>query len=129
MSVNIGAFNAPLYDNCNYQQYVRETTSPFDYLTYFGAAENCSRCVFRHFWRRFDVVDIESELRNQTRPQSKCNQYKYNPKCSKSGLCTSTYSVNVPIVIDPSICPPVSSNILKPVSIGYKPQNQNFCRF
>lgn len=129
MSANIGAFNATKYDQCNFQQYVRESTSPFDYLTYFGASENCTKCVFDRFWRRFDVVDVESELRNQTRPQSKCNQYKYNPKCLKSGLCMSTYDPNRPVVFDSNVCPIVYNNILRPTNPGYQLHDQNFCRF
>lgn len=131
MSINIGAFNQTQYDNCAYSQYVKETTSPLQYNLYTGAVENCKKCRENGFWLRNSpaVVDIESELRNQTRPQSRCNQFRYNPSCRKTGLCTSTYQRNIPIILDPSICSIINTNILRPTSIGYKLEDPNFCRY
>ncbi len=102
------------YDPCAYSKELTESTAPYSYQMYDGKFENCNKCVFDHYTRPFDgdVVDVESELRNQTRFSSKCPGKKYNPKCAKSSECTSTFDGSVPVVLAPEVCPIVFNNLV-----------------
>lgn len=122
-----GGSNRTRYDRCAYQQELYQSTSPFAYRMYEGAYENCKKCTSDNkFYRPFDgvMVDTESELKGITRPVSRCPQFKYNPECKKSGLCTSTFDASVPVVPDPSVCPDIldriyGQNIPRTTSKGY----------
>lgn len=125
---NVGSFNRTLYDNCAYQKELYESTSPLSYNLYFGKHENCKKCHVGKMWRKYDLVDIETELRNQTRPLSKCDQFKYSPNCKMSGLCLSTFQKGVPITPAPEVCPIVYNNIPKMTSKGYILPRLDFCK-
>ncbi len=71
--------NRLIYDDCYYKQYIHGSVSPFKYNMYEGKFENCGKCRKDKFYHPYDLVDIESELRNQTRPMSACGGWKYNP--------------------------------------------------
>ena len=73
--MNTGSSNRLLYDYCAYKKTLRESTDPFRYRMYEGAFENCNKCIYDKFWRPFDLVDEESELKNITRPATKCPQF------------------------------------------------------
>ena len=47
--------------------------------------ENINKCRFDKFYHPYDLVDVESILRNQTRPASNCALFKHNP--SINGKC------------------------------------------
>ena len=102
------------YDPCAYSKELTESTAPYSYQMYDGKFENCNKCVYDHYTRPFDadVVDVESELRNQTRVSTKCPSRKYNPNCTKSEGCVSTYDASVPVVLAPEVCPIVFNNIV-----------------
>lgn len=117
--MSIGESNRLIYDNCAYKKEIFESTSPLLYQMYEGKHENCNKCVSNKFWRPYDLVDIESELKNITRPNTKCVELKYNPTCEKSNSCTSTFDKDVPVVFAPELCPIVSNNIQKWDSPGY----------
>lgn len=125
--MNIGASNRTLYDQCDYQRHVHESTAPLAFTTDFTKYENCNRCVVERLHTRFDVVDIESELRNQTRPLSNCDRFKYSPKCN-SGICTSTFDRSMPVVLSPEVCPIIFNNIPKDVEPGYSIRPREPCR-
>jgi len=111
---NFGSSNKRIYDNCAYQKQLTESQSPLLYRTYQGMFENCNKCLFdNYFVKPYDsqIVDRESELKNITRPSSKCSQFMYNPTCPKSGLCTSTYDLSNPKVLSPDLCPIVTNNL------------------
>ena len=93
-----GASNRQVYDCCKYAQDLKQSVDPLQYNLYFGAQENCSKCIDNKAWFRQDkeVVDVESELWNITRPLSDCDQYKYNPNCQTSDSCISTFADGVP---------------------------------
>ncbi len=111
-AVNLGGYNRLSYDNCAYQKRLYESTSPLLYNLYEGKFENCNKCTYKNeFWRPYDLVDLESELLNITRPNTKCPQLKYHPDCKKSKLCTSTFEPNLPVVVDSQVCPVVHNNI------------------
>lgn len=121
----ISSSNRLIYDNCATQQYYYESTSPLKYRLYHGAQENCNKCTHKgQFWTPYELVDIESELRNQTRPASKCSNFSYNPQCrmgksANISLCRSTFDKSNPVVMAPEICPIVSNNIRRWKHPGY----------
>ena len=78
------------------------------------------------------LVEVESELRNQTRPLSECDQFKYSPDCKRSGICWSTFDKDVPVILAPEICPIIHNNIPKRTDNGLPNMNDsdisgNFC--
>jgi len=129
--MNLGSSNRPIYDNCNYNKRLYESTSPLSYRMYFGAQENCSKCQFDHFYVKFqpEIVDVESELKNLTRPLSQCDQFKYSPSCKKSGLCLSTFDKSVPVILAPEVCPIVYNNIPRRLTPGYHLRDPNPCKY
>lgn len=124
-----GASNRQIYDCCNYAQTLQQAVDPLQYNLYFGAGENCSKCIDKKAWFKQDrqIVDIESELRNQTRPLSNCDFLKYNPNCKTSDSCVSTFDPNVPRILSPSLCPIVYNNIPTQTSPGYTVPSPNIC--
>ncbi len=118
-----GASNRLVYDECAYAQKMSDSTSPFQYRTYMGAYENSEKCKYDKFWKPFDpeIVDVESELRNITRPATKCANLKYNPACKKSAMCTSTYDPSRPVIFNVDVCPVVFNNIPRQTSNGMRP--------
>lgn len=124
-----GSFNRLSYDNCEYQKRLYERTAPLAYQLYQGKYENCDKCVHDKFWVPYDpsIVQIESELKNITRPASKCTQFKYRPNCKSSNLCTSTFSKNIPVVYPPEVCPIIFNNIPRTTDNGqHLPTNTTF---
>jgi len=107
-----GSSNRLIYDACACSQNYHDSTSPFKYVTYMGAYENGDKCKCNGFWRPFDpeIVDIESELKNITRPASKCATQKYVPSCKTSSMCISTYHEPKPHIVN-TVCPIVHNNI------------------
>ncbi len=116
-----GSNNRLLYDSCSYEKRLYESTSPLAYRLYTGAVENCNKCYDANsgYYFRYDLVDVETELRNQTRPLSHCDQFKYSPNCARSGLCLSTFDASVPVTPAPEVCPIVYNNIPKQTHPGY----------
>jgi hypothetical protein len=125
--VFFGASNRLMYDNCSYSKQLYESTSPLLYHLYEGANENCGKCVYDKFWRPFDLVDIESELKNITRPNSHCDQFKYDPRCNKSESCISTFDKDVPVTFVPEVCPIIHNNIAKMTDPGYSLPEARIC--
>ncbi|ATZ80540.1 hypothetical protein BMW23_0490 [Bodo saltans virus] len=124
-----GGFNRSKYDMCEYQQNLHQSVSPLAYQMYGGAYENCQKCVYddKSFYRPFDLVDMESELKNITRRSSRCPQNKYLPNCKKSGTCTSTFDKTNPIAFPQEVCPIVLSNMPRMTSVGYELNVEPFC--
>jgi len=129
--MNIGASNRTIYDNCQYQKRLYESTSPLQYKLNFAWAENCNKCLYDKFWLKYQLVDVESELKNLSRPLSNCDQFKYQPHpnapCARNGMCISTFHKNIPVVPAPDVCPIVYNNIPKQTSVGYSVPNPNIC--
>ena len=128
--MNIGSSNRSIYDNCDYEKKLYESTSPLAYRLYFGASENGSKCLYDKFRVRYnsEIVDTESELLNLTRPLSNCDQFKYSPNCKRSGLCTSTFDRAVPIVLVPEVCPIVYNYIPRQTSTGVHLPSPKICK-
>jgi hypothetical protein len=86
------SFSRSLYDDCNLTKRNQEATSSFNWVTDSAVIESNESCFmyqaspFMH--NNFksipsETVDVESELRNQTRGLSKCPDHKYNPQTAK----------------------------------------------
>ena len=126
--MNIGSQNRSKYDNCNYEKQLYESTSPLNYYLYQGKYENCNKCIYDEFWAPYELVDIETELKNMNNPLSKCDKYKYSNECIKSGKCLSTFDKRIPVVLAPEVCPIVHNNIPRQTSPGFHFENPDFCR-
>ena len=83
--------NRLMYDTCAYKKLLDQSTGPFSYSMYTGKYENCAKCrielgqiggngvsIFSG-----NLVDLESNLRGQTRLASLCPIKKYQPICNK----------------------------------------------
>jgi hypothetical protein len=126
-----GSSNRLIYDQCAYEKQLGESVSPYAYRTYGGAYENGQKCKQDKFWKRndADVVDVESDLKNITRPATKCPSLKYDPKCKKSGQCISTFDPSLPVILDYNVCPVVFNNIPRMTTNGINaPEQPHFLR-
>lgn len=81
------SFNRQSYDNCEYKKRLDESVGPLAYVLNPLKYTNCNSC--RHELGIVggsevsqidgDLVLLESELRGQTRPASRCPSMKYQP--------------------------------------------------
>ena len=102
--------NRLIYEPCALGTQTKQSTDPLSYITNVAAYEHGSRCGSKlDFGSR---ANIESELRGQTRPTTKCPCEKYNPTKTK-------YQVN-----DSNYTPPDACN----VTFGNMPENDHLQR-
>lgn len=93
------SFNRAIYDPCAYNKRLDESTSVLTYNLDPNRFYNCNQCRIEFgvvggneaSLSSCNLVDVESDLRNQTRLYSLCPERKYLPncnkcKCNKSGL-------------------------------------------
>lgn len=118
--MNQGGSNLQIYDECAYAQYLNVSTSPLQFSLDMTKYENCNKCRYDKFWHPYDLVDIESELRNQTRPVSRCGAMKYNPNCQQSNRCIATKDPSVPVVYPPEVCSILYNNIPRRSDPGFR---------
>lgn len=125
-----GGFNRTMYDCCQFNKKLQESTSPLQYRMYAGNYENCNKCIFdeNSYYMPFspEIVDMESELKNISRRYSRCPQNKYLPGC-KSRNCIDTFDKNVPIVLAQENCPIIFNNIPKVKRNGLCTPSQDMC--
>ena len=128
------SFNRLKYDNCSYKKDLEESMSIGCYQLYNGKYENANKC-------RIDfgiiggndvsiyggnLVDLESDLRCQTRINSLCPSNKYMPRCKQpchSGLPSGSIDCKSELINLPTrqmIC-------YKPISYAPPPTNA-FCQ-
>lgn len=115
---NIGGSNKLIYDECSYKKALEESTKPLSYYLYESKFENCGKCVHDKFYRPFDLVDVESDLKNITRTTTRCPERKYNKKYNK---------YDDPVVLSPELCPIVRNNIPKQNNVGFSVPEDNLC--
>jgi len=92
MSHYFSLFTRSRYDNCTQKQKEQESTSPFAWTTDSSVVESNESCFqgsapFQHNPYKSipkDSIDLESELKGQTRNLSKCIQSQYNPNLNKT---------------------------------------------
>ena len=78
------------YDNCAYQKSLEQSTAPLDYMMYEGKYNNTAKCRIEFgvvggndvSLYSGNLVDLESDLRGQTRYASSCPSKMYNPNCA-----------------------------------------------
>lgn len=86
--------NRLIYDTCAYKQELQQSTSPLSYVLNPQKYESCSKC--RHELGlvsgptvsiiRGNLVDLENDLRGQTRTASLCPDHHYHPTCNGINL-------------------------------------------
>lgn len=79
--------NRLLYDSCAYDKQLQQSTDPLSYVINPLKYESCSKCrmelgivggtAVSHV--KANLVDLENDLRLQTRPNTHCPSYKYLP--------------------------------------------------
>jgi hypothetical protein len=85
--------NRLIYDSCAYKKTLQQSTGPLDYVMYTGKYENSAKCRIEFgtvggnavSLYSGNLVDLESDLRGQTRPASLCPSTKYNPNEKMQG--------------------------------------------
>lgn len=90
------SFNRLIYDSDAYKQYTKETEGPYAYVTNSISVESNKKCMIEQpgfiadlGGVRPSMINLESNLRNQTRPYSKTNETSYTPKnCKFCESCT-----------------------------------------
>lgn len=91
-------------DSCAYKQRLMESTSPFRYQMELAKYESCSKCFQAYPGFQGTLggrgpsvgprrIDMDSDLRGQTRLLSRCPQKKYNPfsykHCQQCNNCNT----------------------------------------
>jgi len=84
------SFTRSAYDQCALKKKIQESTQPFMYMTDTTVTESKDACFVdpspfqQNQFRSIPngQIDIESDLRGQTRNLSKCPEHKYNPEKS-----------------------------------------------
>ena len=81
-------FNRLTYDQCAYDKALKQSTDPLSYIINPIKYENCQKCrmelgivggtAVSHITG--NLVDLENDLRNQTRPNTHCPTYKFAPR-------------------------------------------------
>lgn len=81
--------NRLIYDTCAYKTELNQSTGTLSYLLNPIKYENCNQCRMELgivggtavSQIKGNIVDLENDLRGQTRPASLCPSKKYHPSC------------------------------------------------
>jgi hypothetical protein len=95
-----------IYDKCQTLQKTNESVKPGDYRLFKMAHVNCEHeCKPDRSTpsNAFNVVDVESELKNITRIESKCNIARF-PNNITSGANINSASPRLPAYMPPWAC-------------------------
>ena len=103
------SFNRLKYDNCSYKKNLEESMSIGCYQLYGGKYDNKNNCRIDFgiiggnnvSMYKGNLVDLESDLRGQTRLNSLCPSNKYMPRCKQpcdSGLPSGPIDCNSELV-------------------------------
>ncbi len=102
------SFNKLKYDTCAYKKDLDQSVGPLSYILNPIKYENCNKC--RHEFGlvggsavshiRGNLVDLENDLRNQTRPASSCPSKKFQPISGnkiniEASQCSSARSIDI----------------------------------
>ena len=103
------SYNRLRYDQCAYKKELDQSVGPLAYMLYPGRYENCSKC--RHEFGllggtavshiKGNLVDLETDLRGQTRRTTKCPSKLYQNPCPKGNI-NNCQPGNINIMADPS---------------------------
>ena len=100
------SFNRLQYDNCTYRQDLRQSVGTLSYVLDSSKYENCNKCRnelglvggtnVSHI--KGNLVDLENDLRGQTRPATRCPDLKFKPGDGKQiepvSSCKSNPAIN-----------------------------------
>jgi hypothetical protein len=96
--------NRLMYDTCAYKKNLSESVYSGNYALYPGKFQHSAKCRIefglnsgresnQNGWGvsipNGNLVDLESDLRGQTRQNTHCQTKKYQPKCNKCKKCTT----------------------------------------
>jgi hypothetical protein len=96
--------NRLMYDKCAYKKNLSESIFPGDYALYSGKFQHTAKCrieLGQNSGRESNfsglgvsipngnLVDLESDLRGQTRKNTHCQSEKFQPNCSKCKNCAA----------------------------------------
>ena len=96
--------NRLIYDTCAYKKELDQSTGPLSYTLNPIKYENCSKCRMELgivggtavSQIKGNIVDLENDLRGQTRPASNCPTKHYQPSCKdKIGDACQPDTINV----------------------------------
>ena len=98
------SFNRLMYDTCAYKKELDQSTGSLSYTLNPLKFENCNKCrmelgivggtAVSHI--KGNLVDLENDLRGQTRPASNCPAKHYQPSCdSKIGDACQPNSIKL----------------------------------
>ena len=101
--------NRLIYDTCESENRIQESTGPLSYIINPIKYENCNKCRMELgivggnavSQIKGNLVDLECDLRGQTRPASLCPDKHYQPNCCDSiGDCPIRYArINILYII------------------------------
>lgn len=132
-ATHLNTQNRLMYDKCAYAHKLYESTSPLAYMINPIAYESCNKCFQAYpgfigalggfgFGVGPREIDVESDLRNQTRLNTLCPAFKYIPECGcKTGKYPTCPGCNQGL---PCGCPQCKSrnvNALKDCAPGIIP--------
>ena len=86
---HIMSYNRLIYDTCAYKKELDQSTGPLSYTLNPMKYENCNKCRMELglvggpavSQIAGNLVDLENDLRGQTRPASNCPNKHYQPSC------------------------------------------------
>ena len=89
------SFSRNMYDSCAFKERTYESKSPGNYMLYPGKYYNQNQARIAKgivagnevSLSHRNLVDLESDLRGQTRLLSDCSKDKYQPDCSNCRNC------------------------------------------
>jgi hypothetical protein len=111
--------NRLIYDECAYEKTLKQSTSQLDYMLYNGKYDNSAKCRIEFglvggngvSLYSGNLVDLESDLRGQTRLNSHCPDKMYKPPTEQPKLinqptCQMQFFPKVPMPLPntPSSC-------------------------
>ena len=84
------SYNRLIYDTCAYKKDLDQSTGPLSYTLNPIKYENCNQCRMELgivggtavSQIKGNIVDLENDLRGQTRQMSLCPSKHYSPSCS-----------------------------------------------
>ena len=90
------SFSRNIYDSCSYEYALKQSEAPNNYMLYPGKYYNKKECrdelglVGGSGVSLYpgNLVDLESDLRGQSRALSHCPKNQYKPRCSSCRNCT-----------------------------------------
>ena len=102
--------NRLIYDECEYKTRINESVGPLEYMLNPAKYENCNKCrmelgviggtAVSHI--KGNLVDLESDLKGQTRRHSLCSAEKYKP-CNENKIEITSNETNKKRIIDTNL--------------------------